>query len=168
MPGTVDDFVRRFGGQGAMDDREATQYFDRFASTDPNDRDFDNDTMYQGSTEFLGQLPPDQFQSAASNAFQQAPPQQRQGLLGGLLGGLQNSGENMSSLQRQLGLRSMDPQRMGPDEYARIANYARAQHPEVIQKQVKEQPWLLKAMGNPILMGALGLVAARMMKNRGR
>jgi len=168
MPGTVDDFVRRFGGQDTMDDREATQYFDRFASTDPNDRDFDNDTMYQGSTEYLGQLPPDQFQRAASDAFQHAPPQQRQGLLGGLLGGLQSSGENMSSLQRQLGLRSMDPQRMGPNEYARIADYARTQHPEVIQNQVKEQPWLLKAMGNPIVMGALGVIASRMMKNRAR
>ncbi len=168
MPGTVDDFVRRFGGQGTMDDREATQYFDRFASTDPNDRDFDNDTMYQGSTEYLGQLPQDQFQRAASNAFQQAPQQQRQGLLGGLLGGLQHSGENMNSLQRQLGLRSMDPQRMGPDEYARIADYARKQHPEVMQSQVKEQPWLLKAMGNPIVLGALGVVAARMLKNRSR
>jgi len=168
MPGTVDDFVRRFGGQGTMDDREATQYLDRFASTDPNDRDFDNDTMYQGSTEYLGQLPPDQFQRAASNAFQQAPQQQRQGLLGGLLGGLQHRGEDMSSLQRQLGLRSMDPQRMGPNEYARIADYARTQHPEVIQNQVKEQPWLLKAMGNPIVMGALGMVAARMLKNRTR
>jgi len=168
MPGTVDDFVRRFGGQGTMDDQEATQYLDRFASTDPNDRDFDNDTMYQGSTEYLGQLPPDQFRRAASDAFQHLPPQQRQGLLGGLLGGLQNSGESMSSLQRQLGLRSMDPQRMGPNEYAQIADYARTQHPEVIQKQVKEQPWLLKAMGNPILMGALGLIAARMMKNRAR
>jgi hypothetical protein len=168
MPGTVDDFVRRFGGQGTMDDREATQYFDRFASTDPNDRDFDNDTMYQGSTEYLGQLPQEQFQRAASDAFQHAPPQQRQGLLGGLLGGLQHRGEDMSSLQRQLGLRSMDPQRMGPNEYARIADYARTQHPEVIQNQVKEQPWLLKAMGNPIVMGALGVIAARMMKNRGR
>ena len=168
MPGTVDDFVRRFGGQGSMDDREATQYLDRFASTDPNDRDFDNDTMYQGSTEYLGQLPQDQFQRAASNAFQQAPQQQRQGLLGGLLGGLQHRGEDMSSLQRQLGLRSMDPQRMGPNEYARIADYARTQHPEVIQNQVKEQPWLLKAMGNPIVMGALGVVAARMLKNRAR
>jgi len=168
MPGTVDDFVRRFGGQGSMDDREATQYLDRFASTDPNDRDFDNDTMYQGSTEYLGQLPQDQFQRAASNAFQQAPQQQRQGLLGGLLGGLQHRGEDMSSLQRQLGLQSMDPQRMGPNEYARIADYARTQHPEVIQNQVKEQPWLLKAMGNPIVMGALGMVAARMLKNRTR
>ena len=168
MPGTVDDFVRRFGGQGTMDDREATQYFDRFASTDPNDRDFDNDAMYQGSTEYLGQLPQEQFQRAASDAFQHAPPQQRQGLLGGLLGGLQSSGENMSSLQKQLGLRSMDPQRMGPNEYARIADFARTQHPEVIQNQVKEQPWLLKAMGNPIVMGALGAIAARMLKNRAR
>jgi hypothetical protein len=57
---------------------------------------------------------------------------------------------------------------MGPNEYAQIADYARTQHPEVIQRQVKEQPWLLKAMGNPIVLGALGMVAARMLKNRTR
>jgi hypothetical protein len=168
MPGTVDDFVRRFEGAGTIDDREATQYFDRFASKDPNDRDFDNDTMYQGTTEYLGQLPPQQFQQAASNAFTQAPPQQRQGLLGGLLGALQGRGVNPNALQSQLGLGSLDPQRMGANDYARLANYARTQHPEVIQQQVKEQPWLLKAMGNPILMGALGVVASRMMRNRTR
>ena len=168
MPGTVDDFVQRFGGAGTMDDREATQYYDRFASTDPNDRDFDNDTMYQGTTEYLGQLPPDQFQRAASNAFTQAPPQQRQGLLGGLLGALQGRGVNTNSLQSQLGLGSADPQRMGPNDYARIADYARTQHPDVMRRQVSEQPWMVKAMGNPIVMGALGVVASRMLKKRMR
>ena len=168
MPGTVDDFMQRFGGAATMDDREATQYFDRFASTDPNDRDFDNDAMYQGTTEYLGQLPPDQFQQAASNAFQQAPPQQRQGLLGSLLGALQGRGLNPAALQNQLGLGSMDPQRMGANDYARIADYARTQHPDVMRRQVSEQPWMVKAMGNPILMGALGVVASRMIKNRTR
>jgi hypothetical protein len=166
MAGTVDDFVRRFGGAGTMDDREATQYFDRFASNDPNDRDFDNDTMYQGTTEYLGQLPPEQFQRAASNAFQQAPPQQRQGLLGGLLGALQGRGVNPTSLQSQLGLGSLDPQRMGANDYARLADYARTQHPDVMRRQVSEQPWMVKAMGNPIVMGALGMVASRMIKKR--
>jgi hypothetical protein len=162
MPGTVDDFVRRFSGQTTMDDRDATQYYDRFASTDPNDRDFDNDTMYQGTTEYLGQLPPQEFQQAATNAFSQAPPQQRQGLLGGLLGALQGRGVDA----RSLGLGSMNPQQMGAADYARMADYARRNHPEVMQQQVRERPWLVKAMGNPILMGALGVVASRMIRKR--
>ena len=86
MPGTVDDFMRRFGGSGALDDQEAEQYYDRFASTRPEDREFDTDTMSQGTTEYLGQLPDDQFEQAAHQAYAQAPPTQQQGLLVGCLG----------------------------------------------------------------------------------
>lgn len=108
------------------------------------------------------------FRGQPSNAFTQAPPQQRQGLLGGLLGALQGRGVNTNSLQSQLGLGSADPQRMGPNDYARIADYARTQHPDVMRRQVSEQPWMVKAMGNPIVMGALGVVASRMLKKRMR
>jgi hypothetical protein len=57
---------------------------------------------------------------------------------------------------------------MGPNDYARIADYARTQHPDVMRRQVSEQPWMVKAMGNPIVMGALGVVASRMLKKRMR
>jgi hypothetical protein len=163
MP-TVDDFMSRFGGGGAIDDREAHQYYDRFASTHPDDRQFDNETMSQGATEYLGQLPDDEFQRAAINAYDQAPPQQRQGLLSGLLGSLQGRGVNPNSLTNQLGLSSLNPQQVGPNEFARLANFTRRNHPDVMREQVQKQPWIMKAMGNPILMGALGVVAARMMK----
>ena len=77
MPGTVEDFMRRFGSSGSIDDTQAEQYYDRFASTHPEDREFDNETMYRGTTEYLGQLPDDQFEQAAHTAFTQAPrPQQ--------------------------------------------------------------------------------------------
>src|SRR5689334_20695929 len=88
MPGTVDDFMNRFGGEGTIDDQEAQQYHDRFVSTHADDRDFDNQTYHQSATEYLGKLPDDQFQQAARNAYSQAAPQERQGLLGGLLGAL--------------------------------------------------------------------------------
>src|SRR4029450_4411460 len=117
--------MRRVGGNGAVDDREAEQYYDRFASTHPADREFDTDTMAQGTTEYLGQLPDEHFAQAAHTAFAQAPPAQRQGLLGSLLGALQGRGVDLGSLQNQLGLPSLSPTQMGPDEYARIANYAR-------------------------------------------
>ena len=77
MPRTVEDFMHRFGGDGAIDDREAEQYYDRFASTRPEDREFDNATMSQGTTEYLGQLPDEHFEQAAHTAFAQAPPPQR-------------------------------------------------------------------------------------------
>ena len=166
MAATVDDFVRRFGGGNTMDDREASQYYDRFASTDPGDRDFDNDSMYEGATQYLGQLPDDQFSSAAQNAFSQAPPEQRTGLLGGLLGALQGRGINTNALQGQLGLNSLDPNRMGAGEYARLMNFARRQHPDVIREQVRQQPGFVKALGNPVIMGILGVVASRMIRKR--
>jgi hypothetical protein len=156
MPGTVDDFMRRFGGSGSIDDREAEQYYDRFASTAADDRDFDNETMYRGTTEYLGQLPDDEFERAARNAYAQAPQPQQQGLLGSLLSALQGRGVELGSLQNQLGLSAINPRQMGPDEYGRLANY----------KQVREQPWFVKAMGNPIVMGALGMIAAKLIGRR--
>jgi len=158
--------MHRFGGDGTIDDREAEQYYDRFASTRPEDREFDNATMSQGTTEYLGQLPDEHFEQAAHTAFAQAPPPQRQGLLSGLLSALQGRGVDMGSLQNQLGLPSLSPNQIGPDEYARVANYARRQHPDVMEEQVRSQPWFVKAMGNPIVMGALGMVAAKMLGRR--
>ena len=60
----------------------------------------------------------------------------------------------------------LSPNQMGPDEYARVANYARRQHPDVMEEQVRSQPWFIKAMGNPIVMGALGVIAAKMLQHR--
>jgi hypothetical protein len=164
MPATVDDFIKNFSGPGAMDDQQASQYFDRFTSTAPQDREFDNQTMHQGATEYLGKLPDDQFHQAAQNAFSQAQPAQQHGLLGNLMGALSSRGVNVGSLGNQLGLQSTNPQQMGATDYARLANYARTNHPEAMQEHVQSQPWLVKAMGNPIVMGALGVVASKMMR----
>ena len=77
--------MNRFGSGGTIDDSEAQQLHDRFVSTNPDDRAFDNQTYHQSATEYLGKLPDDQFQDAARNAYNQVAPQDRQGLLGGLL-----------------------------------------------------------------------------------
>jgi len=166
MPSTVDDFVKNFGGAQGLDDQQASQYFDRFVSTRPEDRDFDSRTMHQGATEYLGQLPRDEFHQAAQNAFNQAPPAQRQGLLSSLMGALSGRGQNIGSLAGQLGLQSTDPRQMSSTDYARLADYARTNHPEAMQEHVKSQPWLLKAMGHPIVLGALGLVAAKLLHRK--
>jgi hypothetical protein len=166
MPGTVEDFMRRFGSSGSIDDTQAEQYYDRFASTHPEDREFDNETMYRGTMEYLGQLPDEQFEHAAHQAYAQAPPAQRQGLLSSLLSALQGRGVDIGSLQHELGLPSLSPNQMGPDEYTRVANYTRRQYPDVMEEQVRSQPWFVKAMGNPIVMGALGMIATKLLGRR--
>jgi hypothetical protein len=181
MPDTVDDFMNRFGGAGTVDDREAQQYHDRFVSTHENDRAFDNKTYQEGATEYLGKLPDDQFHQAARSAVAQAPPQEREGLLGGLLGALgspatggdaSNASGGMAgagglgAIAKMLGLGSTDPKNMSEDDAAKLMNYARKENPEALGQAVQEKPWLLKAMGNPIVIGALTAAAARMMSNR--
>jgi hypothetical protein len=176
MTGNVDDFMRRFGGEGTLDDREAAKYHDRFVSTHDNDRDFDNKTYHEGATEYLGKLPDDEFRTAARNAVSQTPPQEREGLLGGILGALGSSTAEgggaaaglggLSGIAKMLGLGSTDPRQMDDDDAANLMNYARKERPEVLRQTVEEKPWFVKAMGNPIIMGALSMAAAKLLGNR--
>ena len=166
---TVDDFIKRFSGSNTMDDREAAGYLDRFASTHPDDRDFDNDTMYSGATEYLGKLPESEFQQAAQNAYASAPPERQQGLVGTLMRALQSRGVSPNSLGGLAGLFGQGggtPSQINPSQYAQLADYARRQHPDAMREVVREQPWFVKAMGSPVVMGALGMVASRMIRNR--
>jgi hypothetical protein len=171
MPGTVDDFMQRFGGGGTMDESNAAQYHDRFVSTHPNDRDFDSNTYHQAATQYLGKLPDDKFQEAARNAVTQVPPEERAGLLGTLMdvlggAGSAGGGGGLGGIASMLGLGSTDPNKMSPDDAAKLMNYARKEQPEALQQTVAEKPWFVKAMGNPIVMGALAAAAAKLLSSQ--
>jgi hypothetical protein len=177
MPETVDDFMRRFGGGGTVDDEDAVRYHDRFISTRPEDRPFDNRAYHEAATEYLGKLPDDQFREAARNAVAQVPPQEKAGLLGAILSAMSGSGGGTSptagagglaGIASMLGLGSTDPNKMSEDDAARVMNYARKEHPEVIRQTVEEKPWFVKAMGNPVVIGALTVAAAKLLSNRGK
>jgi len=171
MPGTVDDFMQRFGGGETMDESEAVQYHDRFTSTHPNDRDFDNNTYHQSATQYLGKLPDDQFREAARNAVTQVPPQERAGLLGTLMGALGGAGSaggggGLGDIASMLGLGSTDPNKMSPEDAAKLMNYARKEQPDALQQTVAQKPWFMKALGNPIVMGALAAAAAKLLSSQ--
>jgi hypothetical protein len=177
MPETVDDFMRRFGGGGTVDDEDAVRYHDRFISTRPEDRPFDNRAYHDAATEYLGKLPDDQFDDAARNAVAQAPPQEKAGLLGSILSAMSGStgglgaaagAGGLAGIASMLGLGSTDPNKMSEDDAARVMNYARKEHPEVIRQTVEEKPWFVKAMGNPVVIGALTVAAAKLLSNRGK
>ena len=185
MAGTLEDFISSFTG-GAANPQAAQQYHERFVSTHENDRDFDNQAYHQGATDYLEKLPDDQFQDAARNAVAQVPPQQREDLLGGLLGALAGGsggggrggmtdmigglagGGGLAGLASMLGLGSTDPRQMSEDDAAKVMNYARKQNPDALRQTVQEKPWFVKAMGNPVVMGALTMAATRLLSNRGR
>lgn len=169
MAGTVDDFMQRFGGSGTMDESEAAQYHDRFVSNHPNDRDFDNNTYHQAATQYLGKLPDDQFHQAAQNAVRQMPQQDRAGLLGTLIGALGGSaGGGLGGLANMLGLGSTDPNQMSSEDAAKVMDYARKEQPQALRQAVAEKPWFVKAMGNPIVMGALAMAAAKLLSGQRR
>lgn len=170
MPGTVDDFMQRFGGAGTMDETQAAQYHDRFVSNHANDREFDNNTYHTAATQYLGKLPDDQFHQAAQNAVAQMPQQQRAGLLNTLLGALGGAGGagGIGGLVNTLGLGTSDPNQMSADDAAKLMNYARKEQPQALQQTVAEKPWFVKAMGNPVVIGALTMAAAKLLSRQRR
>ena len=171
MPGTVDDFMQRFGGGVTMDESEAVQYHDRFISDHPNDTQFDNRTYHRAATQYLGKLPDDEFHQAAQSAVAQMPQQQRAGLLGTLIGALGGGGDSaggIGGLASMLGLGSTDPNQMSASDATKLMNYARKENPQALQQTVAEKPWFVKALGNPVVMGALTMVAAKLLTNQRR
>lgn len=169
MINTIDDFMKRFGSGGAIDDQSAAQLHDRFVSTRSEDSQFDNQAYHQAAAEYIGTLPDDQFRNAARNAVTQVPPQQRQDLLGGLLGALQGgsgSAGGLGGIASMLGLSSTDPNKMDDDDAAKVMNYARKENPQALQQTVQEKPWFVKALGNPVVIGALTVAAAKLLSNQ--
>lgn len=178
MADTVDDFMQRFGSGGTVDDQQAAQYHDRFVSNRPEDSGFNNQAYHEAATQYLGKLPDDEFHQAATQAISQAPPHEKAGLLGTLLGAL-GGGQSgtgggsglsggLSGLAGMLGLGSTNPQQMSDQDAAKVMDYARKNDPQALQKTVADKPWFVKAMGNPVVMGAITLAAAKLLSNQRR
>ena len=191
MSGTLQDFLGSFMGGGAPDPNAAAQYHDRFVSTDAEDGDFDNQAYQQGAAEYLQRLPDNEFEGMAKNALSNMSGQERAGVLGPLLNALGGSGMSgggnsplggggamgqllggmagaggLGGLAQMLGLGTTDPRAMNEDDAARVMNYARKQNPDALRQVVQEKPWFVKALGNPVVMGALAMAAQQLLKKR--
>jgi len=57
MINTIDDFMKRFGSEGTVNDQEAAQLHDLFVSTRPEHSQFDNRTYQRAATEYLENCP---------------------------------------------------------------------------------------------------------------
>lgn len=162
MPEDINDFINRFGSDDAVSDEQAMQqYYQRLSTQAPKEEDFANPQIHQGATEYLGKLPDDQFQKAAGSAYSQMEPEQQQDVVAGLLAALKQAGVNVGALTGSLGMESTDPQKMSTEDYTRLANYTRQEHPEAMQQVMADKPMWLKALGHPVILGALGMLASR-------
>ena len=171
MANGIDDFLKLFGPGSMPDEAQAAEFQKRFVSTHPDDSQFDNGAYHDAVTEQLKTLPDDQFHDVAKNAIAQAPPQERQDLLSGLLGALGGGGSGggesaLGGIARMLGLGTTDPSQMSNGDAARVLNYARNEHPELVRQTVAEKPWFVKALSNPIVMGALTTAAMSLLNRR--
>jgi hypothetical protein len=155
MPGIFDDFMNQFANGGPIDDSEVEQYQERFVSTEYEDCDFDNQTYRQSAKEYLGHLPEDEFWQAARNVVSKAEPEQWQGLLGGFLSALGGAAGGQADIAR-----------MSADDAARLMSDARREHPELLTKAVEENPWFVKALGNSVVVGVLGIAARKLARRR--
>ena len=169
MGETIDDFIRRFGSGGEDEEersRQAQGFYEKFVSKNPEDEEFNREQFHQGATEYLGKLPDEEFQQAASQSYARMDSQDQQGMVASLLTALKSSGVNLDSLAQTLGMSQSNPEQMEPDDYAKLANYTRHEHPEAMKQVVEEKPWFLKALGNPMVLGALGLIASKWLRGR--
>ena len=166
MAGGIDDFVKQFTGGGSLDIQQISHFFERFASTKPEDQAFDNNALHQGATEYLSNLPQDQFHQTVANSYAQMHPQQQQDMVSSLLGALSAQGVDLNTLASNLGLNSIDPRQMTAEDYAHLADFARREHPQAVQQVISEKPWWVRAMGSPVVMGVMGMIASQMLTNR--
>lgn len=183
MNNSMDDFLKLFGGDSSVNEEQAAQFHERFVSTKPEDKQFDNGAYHDAVAEHLQTLPADEFHEVAKNAIAQTPPQERQDLLSNLLGALSGSGGlsgvmsglgggapesggGLAGIAQMLGLGSTDPKQMSNDDAAKVMNYARTEHPELIRETVAEKPWFVQALGNPMVISALTMAAGKLLSSR--
>jgi hypothetical protein len=82
---------------------------------------------------------------------------------GGLAGGL-----DLGKLAQMIGLRNTDPSQMDEDDLGRLTTYAQRNNPAALQNAAREEPGFIKALGNPMVAGALAVMGAALLsKMRG-
>jgi hypothetical protein len=72
----------------------------------------------------------------------------------------------LGGIASMLGLSSTDPNKMSGDDATKVMDYARKENPQALQQTVQEKPWFVKALGNPVVIGALTVAAAKLLSNQ--
>ncbi|GCE16955.1 hypothetical protein [Dictyobacter kobayashii] len=107
---------------------------------------------WQNYNQFAQNVPPQVFEQAHQQVYEQMPPEQRGGLLQNILGGLTQRGVS----PQQMGVQNTDPYTMSPADAARVTSYAQQQQPDVLHQVFSPGG----ALGSPWAKLAVAGVAA--------
>lgn len=90
------------------------------------------------------------------------PPQQRGGLMQGLMGGLMQRG----ATPQRMGVQNTDPNTMSPQDAARVTGYAAQQHPDLLH-QIMGPGGPLGSTGAKLAVAGIAAFAAKQMLSGG-
>jgi hypothetical protein len=172
--------------------QQAQQQAQRYANGQANFQN-PNSPDFQNWSQMVGSAPPQVTQQAFTQAAQQVDPQEYyqhvtpgvggtdplgglgQGALGTIAGTLLNnlggSGGPGGLLGMIPGLRTANPQQMGPQDVASVASYMQQNHPQAFGQAAaqigQQQPDLLHSLlGNKALMLAAAGIGAKILQDR--
>ncbi len=102
-----------------------------------------------------------QMEPELQKAIAQIKPNERDDVAREFFKHLKKRGLSDRDLEQQLGLSSRDPNRMTPDDVAKVAGFVYHSHPDIFHDVLADQPALVKFLSNPMVGAALGAIATK-------
>lgn len=164
MSNNSDDYKRQVmkdlaGGNKEIlpDESENYENFDDFAQrSSREDRRNLFSNFFQPERVSSAQMEPE-----LQKAIAQIKPNERDDVAREFFKHLKKRGLSDRDLEKQLGLSSRDPNRMKPDDVAKLAGFVYHSHPDIFHDVLADQPALVKFLSNPMVGAALGAIATR-------
>ncbi len=164
MPNTSDEYKSQVMKDLARGDKET------LPEESENYQNFD-DFAQKSSREERHNLFSDLFQKDRITSAEMEPelqkavagiqPNERDDVAKEFFKHLKKRGLSDRNLEQQLGLSSHNPNRMTPDDVAKLASFTYHSHPDIFQEVLADQPALVKFLRNPLVGAALGAIAAK-------
>ncbi|MEG3978372.1 hypothetical protein QT970_27740 [Microcoleus sp. herbarium8] len=152
------------GNKEVMPETTGEEYenFDDFAQrTSPDQR-----KQLFGRSLNHDSLPPTQLEPELQKAIAQIKPKELDDVAREFLKQLDKRGLNDRQLEKQLGLSTHHASRMNADDVTKLASFTYHNHPDIFRDVLAQEPGLMKFLGNPVVVGILGIVAAKWLNNR--
>jgi hypothetical protein len=147
------EFLKRFNDPNTyVSPDDAKQQFDRLMSTG-------NPEFQKAASTMLSQMDSNQF----SQAVHTMDATQRLSFVSKLVAALKDQGLKLESVASTLGVNAIDPSSMGPTEVGELARFAQRESPAALQNAAREEPSFLKALGNPLVAGAIAVMGATLL-----
>ena len=162
MSNNSDDYKRQVmkdlaGGNKEIlpDESENYENFDDFAQrSSREDRRNLFSNFFQPERVSSAQMEPE-----LQKAIAQIKPNERDDVAREFFKHLKKRSLSDRDLEKQLGLSSRDPNRMTPDDVAKLAGFVYHSHPDIFHDVLADQPALVKFLSNPMVGAALGAIA---------